>query len=281
MRFNSLLILLVLFLSFSCQKDKNKSISADPVRFDIAVDLLLAQYDCKTDVDDLHSVAAFASLLAHSPYSKMKRFAVAGSYGIQEGLYVPPNDLFQRAFRQDWADAHSDRIAALTRVQSEVEKILEEDGDIWIAEAGQSDFSAALIRNLQKNNPGLETSKRIHIVQHSTWNEEVTSAESLAFVKKYSDYHKIPDGNVIDNGTPGFRAPNFSNWKSKLQNPELLQIWMMAVDMGVKYNGAEGRYNNEAIGSGGLDFSDLSEICWILGIEDIRDAEEFFARFGL
>ena len=89
-------------------------------RIYIEKDLLLVQYDCKTDVDDLHSVAAFRTILNSVTYSKLNYYAVAGSYGIQEGLYVPPNDLFQLAFGNNWADAHTDFKKAVKQVQKKV-----------------------------------------------------------------------------------------------------------------------------------------------------------------
>jgi len=29
-----------------------------------------------------------------------------------------------------------------------------------------------------------------------------------------------------------------------------------------------------------LDFSDLSEVCWILGLQDIKDTEHFFNLYS-
>ena len=75
--------------------------------FNIEKDLLLVQLDCKTDVDDLHTAAAFATLMADDRFSKVKYHVVAGTYGIQEGLYVPPNDLLELAFANNWTDAPS------------------------------------------------------------------------------------------------------------------------------------------------------------------------------
>src|SRR6056297_395451 len=66
--------------------------------FNIEKDLLLVQFDCKTDVDDLHTVAATVTLLSDPKFSNIHYHAVAGTYGIQEGPYVPPNKLFQLAF---------------------------------------------------------------------------------------------------------------------------------------------------------------------------------------
>ncbi len=118
------------------------------------------------------------------------------------------------------------------------------------------------------------------MVQHSDWNEKVTSPESLQFIKQNTDYQKIADGNVVGNGTPGFRSPEYTGWKNKITNPKLKEIWQLASDLGIKYNGKDGRYNNAAVAAGGLDFSDLSETCWILGLEDIKDAEHFFNLYA-
>lgn len=248
--------------------------------FAIEKDLLLAHFDCKTDVDDLQSAAAFVTLLSDIEFSKINYHAVAGTYGIQEGLYVPPNDLFQRAFGDNWTDAHENLKKAIEKVKEIAKTTLKNQGDIWIAEAGQSDFSAELIKAIQADLTDINISQRIHIVQHSDWNEEVTSAVALDYVKKNIDYHKIPDGNAVGNGTPGFRSPEYSGWKDKIKNPKLIETWQLAIDLSNKYNGKNGRYNNAAISAGGLDFSDLSEVCWILGLQDIKDTEHFFNLYS-
>jgi hypothetical protein len=270
--------LVTIFLAFKSNSTDKSSPGAE--RFNIEKDLLLVQFDCKTDVDDLHTVAALATLLADTKFSKIHYHAVAGSYGIQEGLYVPPNDLFQLAFGDNWSDAHENINKAVEQVKVIIKATLANKGDIWIADAGQSDFTAGLIKSIQSDLPDISVSKRIHVVQHSEWNEKVTSAGSLEFVKKNADYHKIPDGNTVGNGTPGFRTPEYTQWKSKILNKKLAEIWQLAIDISNEYNGKEGRYNNEAISAGGLDFSDLSEVCWILGLEDIKDTQHFFNLYS-
>ncbi|TLF44001.1 hypothetical protein [Maribacter aurantiacus] len=249
-------------------------------RFDLGKDLLLMHFDCKTDVDDLQAAAGLLTLMSHPNFMHVNYHAVAGTYGIQEGLYVPPNALFQKAFGKNWTDAHNRMEAAAEEVAQKAMTTLQAQGDIWIAEAGQSDFSAKLVKALQSKLPDLETTKRIHIVQHSDWNEEVTTPELLDFAKKNTDYHKIPDGNAVGNGTPGFRTPGHTQWKEQVMDPQLKSIWELAVDLSNKYNGKEGRYLNEAVQQNGVDFSDLSEVCWMLRLEDIKDTEEFFERYA-
>ena len=202
-------------LLISCNSTKKDTKDLKTERFSIERDLLLVQYDCKTDVDDLHSVAAFATLRSHSDFLKIKYHAVAGTYGTQDGLYVPPNELFKLAFGEAWTDAHTDFNATIENVKKIALRTLNQQGNIWIAEAGQSDFSAALVKAIQEDTPGINTANRIHIVQHSDWNEQVTTPEKLLFVKQHTNYHKIPDGNAVDNGTPGFRSPEYTDWEEE------------------------------------------------------------------
>ncbi|MBC2846262.1 hypothetical protein [Winogradskyella flava] len=249
-------------------------------RFNIEKDLLLVQFDCKTDVDDLHSIAALATLLTDTTYSKLKYHAVAGTYGIQDGLYVPPNTLFQLVFDDNWTDAHDDVISAIEKVKVKVKSTLLGKGDIWIAEAGQSDFTARIVKAIQLGLPKVNTLQRIHVVQHSDWNEQTTTPKSLDFVKTNSNYHKIADGNFVGNGTPGFQDAEYTDWKGKIDNPQVIKIWQHTIDLSNTYNGKDGRYNNKAVAAGGLDFSDLSEVCWILDIQDIKDVDDFFKLYS-
>lgn len=271
--------IVTIFMAFNSNAMDKKFVAAGS--FDIQKDLLLLQCDFKTDVDDLQTAAAFATLLYDSRFSKINYHAVAGTYGVQKGPYVPPNPLFQLAFGDNWTDAHENLETAVEKVKNIIKTTLANQGDIWISEAGQSDFTARLIKAIQSDLPDISISQRIHVVQHADWNEKVTSPESLEFVKKNTDYHKIPNGNEVGNGTPGFRDPEYTQWKSEISNPELTDIWQLAIDLSNEYNGKEGRYNNEAISAGGLDFSDLAAVCWILGLHnDIKDTEDFFNRFS-
>jgi hypothetical protein len=249
-------------------------------RFDRDKDLYLAHFDVKTDVDDVHSVAGIATILADPRFSKVRYHAVAGTYGIQEGLYVPAEEIFDLAFGEHWSDAHGDFDKALGEVSSISIETLSEGGSIWIAEAGQSDFSAALIRTIQELVPESGVKDYVHVVQHADWNEEVTTVEDLAFIKESASYQKIPDGNAVGNGSPGFRSKTAVTWQEYVSDVRLTEIWKMAIEIANKYNGADGRYLNEAIKDGGLDFSDVAETTWIFGFSDLADANDFFAEFS-
>jgi hypothetical protein len=267
----------VLILFAACQSDTSAPQSLG--QFDVKNDLFLAQFDSKTDVDDLHSVAAVATMLADPRFSGVRYHAVAGAYGIQGGLYVPANELFELAFGENWSDAHTDYERALGEVSALVEETLNRGGTVWIADAGQSDFSADIVRQVVKTLPGIDPKERIHVVQHADWNEKVTAPENLAYVKATASYHKIPDGNAVGNGTPGFRTDEPVAWREYVTSSKERQIWELAIVLANRYNAKDGRYNNTAIGGGGMDFSDVAETCWIFGFADLEDAEAFLREF--
>ncbi|WP_339723784.1 hypothetical protein [uncultured Paraglaciecola sp.] len=249
-------------------------------QFNIEKDLLLAQFDSKTDVDDIHSIAATATMLADERFQKVKFYAVAGAYGDQEGLYVPASKLFELSFERRWVNAHTQYDKSLTFVITKVAETLALSGNIWIAEAGQSNFTADVIRAIKQQHPNLDTTTRIKVVQHSNWNENSTNPADLAYTKANSAYFKIPDGNAKDNGTPGFKSQQMPDWRTYIKDPRLVSIWELAISVANQYNGVAGRYNNPAIADGGIDFSDVAEICWIFGFETLTDENAFFKEFA-
>jgi len=271
-----LLLLAVLALLSGCARESSERIG----RFDPARDLFLAHFDSKTDVDDIHSIAGVATMLADPRFAAVDYHAVAGAYGTQEGLYVPSEELFQLAFGEHWSDAHADFAQAREAVVERVAQTLAAGGQVWIAEAGQSDFSAAVAKQIASTLPEVDLSQRFHVVQHADWNEEVTSAAALEYVRTRTAYHKIPDGNGLNNGTPGFKTETWRNWRDHVTDERLVRIWETAIAIADRENGTEGRYLNTAIAAGGMDFSDVAEACWIFGYEDLVDAEDFFRTFG-
>jgi len=271
-----ILVLTVICLACTSETTTTKFIG----KFNVEKDLYLAQFDCKTDTDDIFSIAAVATMLGNSRFSNVNNHAVTGAYGIQEGLYVPPNELFEIAFGTHWSDAHSNFEETLSEVTKIVTNTLKEGGDIWIAEAGQSNFSASLIKNIKNTLPSINIKNRIHIVQHSDWNENNTTPDDLTYVKENTDYIKIPDGNVVDNGSPGFYTEEKVNWKNYIADPKLISIWEKAFEIANKYNGKDGRHSNQAIASGGMDFSDVAETCWIFGFNELKNSDQFFKEFS-
>ena len=274
-------LLLFVCTVFACDTNDPEEVPSVPQgNFNIGSDLFLAKFDSKTDVDDIQSIAAIATMLRDSRFRGVQYHAVAGAYGTQGGAYIPANELFEVAFGDNWSDAHTDFERAVREVSDLVVRTLQRGGNVWVAEAGQSDFSAAVIRNVSDNFPGVRIKDRVFIVQHSEWNESVTRPENLSYVRNAVTYYKIPDGNAVGNGTPGFASYSEVNWRAYITDPALIDIWELAMQITQTFNGSPGRYNNQFISSGGIDFSDVSETCWIFGFEYLTDATAFFEEFG-
>ena len=248
----------------------------DEVAFDLDRDMILAHYDCKTDADDIHAAAAWATLLHDEDYATIQYHVVTGTYGIQDGDYIDIPEYFEELFSGHWSDAHDDFDMALTTTVSKASLILQNDGHIWIAEGGQSDFSYHLIRRLELDYQAIFLKEHIHIIQHSEWNENMTTKSYLDYLRTKIDYINIPDGNVQGNGSPGFNATKIEHIIQSINHDKVKEIWVNATNTAKLYNGIGNRYLNPTIQDKGLDFSDFSEICHILSLDALDDISEYF-----
>lgn len=270
-----LALILLSFLSATNLYTTQASTDA-PKRFNPATDLFIAQFDIKTDVDDLHSVAALATMLQNPILKDVRFLIVAGTYGQQSGDFISAPLLFDKAFGPFWLDAHMNYDNSLKSVVDAVAKTLTLDGDIWVMEAGQSDFTHDWLSHIQKQHPK-KSLKTIHIVQHSDWNEQMTSPEALMATKSVADYIRIPDGNKTGNGSPGFQTENNELWSVLLNKSSNGSLWQDARTVANNFNGQG--YDNPAIRKGGMDFSDVAEAAYIFGYDHLITVEDFIQTF--
>jgi hypothetical protein len=226
-------------------------------RFNVAKDILLAQFDTKPDVDDIHSQAAVGTMLKNSRLAGVKYFAVAGAFGNQGGSFIDSSSVMNIAFPGNWTSAAANFNNALNQVLGRVKPVLSAGGHVWVAEAGQSNFTAAMIRRLQTELPAIDTRIFVHVVQHSDWNEQQANQGDLGLVKGATQYNKIGDGNAA------FANGNGSNWGRATSNGKVGSLWSTARSLALANNNRG--HNNTNIGGGGFDFSDASETCWIFG----------------
>ena len=248
-------------------------------RFHPATDLFVANFDSKPDPDDLHSVAATAMMLRDPRFACVRHVATAGAYGRQAGAFIDAPKLFDLAFPGNWVDAHADRPAAVAALTARMLATLQAGGDIWVMEAGQSDVTAAVLANLRQRAPDIDTKRHVHVVQHSSWNESATVRSALDLVRSQTDYLKIPDGNTVGNGSPGFNTPDGSAWPALLSDPKSGATWVEARQRALTAN-ATSLYRNPGIAAGGLDFSDTAEAAYIFGFEGLRDVDAYVAAFA-
>lgn len=242
--------------------------------FDLARDLLIANYDSKPDVDDLQAVAALGSVLKHPDFACISFIATHGAYGIQGGTFLPAADLFNLAFDDNWLDAHQRRESTVSALAERMRATIDGGGKVWVAEAGQSDVTAAAISLVPK-----QMWRHVNVVQHSFWNESQTSPAAIESVVYNTTYHRVQDGNFSGNGSPAFNTKEALHWNALLSSPHVGPIWREAKRLSDQHNPVA-EYVNPAVAAGGLDFSDTVEIAYIFGFADMQGVGDFVTRFA-
>ena len=229
-------------------------------------DLLSLHYDHAPDKDDGQSAAADRTILESvfgCDWIKRHVIPVSGTYGKNARSFNTDSNIVMDVVWNDcggWLAGHDNREEVIDELTTRWLKCIKDGGDIWVKEGGQSDITAAVVRRINSIMPDVATTKRIHVIQHSKWNENQTTETELAYVKKNTNYIKIRDANRylnIEGGDERFvRAAS--------EHPVFGNAWKAAFD----YFNPKDR----------LDFSDTGELLYILGIGEIS-IEEFKMRF--
>lgn len=239
----------------------------DAVRtFDPEKDLISLHYDHAPDRDDGQSAAADRTLL-QVLYGKEwipdHVIPVSGAYGENAEQFVPESDAVMDAAWNDcggWLSAHTAHDAVVAELVSRWSRTLKAGGDVWVKEGGQSDITAEVVKRIKEESPDVDTTARIHVVQHGDWNEAHTTDAALAYTKENTDYIRIRDANAYLNIKGGDNA----FVEAAINHPIFSAIWKAAF----AYYDPEVR----------LDFSDTGELMHILGLGEIG-YDEFRRRF--
>jgi hypothetical protein len=234
--------------------------------FDPTKDILSLHYDHAPDRDDGQSAAADRTLL-QSLYGEVwiaeHVIPVSGAYGKNAKDFNRKSDAVMDAVWNDcggWLSAHTAREAAAAELTKRWSRTLEAGGDVWVKEGGQSDLTAAVVERIRKQMPAVDTAVRIHVFQHSDWNENQTTEAALAYTRRNTHYIRIRDANAYLNAKGGDDA----FVKAATEHPVFGAAWKAAF---AYYNPKER-----------LDFSDTGELMHILGLGEIG-FDEFRKRF--
>ena len=159
-----------------------------------------------------------------------------------------------------WLAAHRDRAAAVANLVQRWGRTLDAGGDVWVKEGGQSDVTAAVVAEIERSRPRLDGRRRIHVVQHSDWNEGQTTPAALHFTRTHTDYIRIRDANAylrLPGGDSAFAA-------AARAHPAFGSFWRAAFAY----------YDPGTM----IDFSDTGELMHLLGLGEI-DINGFRQRF--
>ena len=191
---------------------------------------------------------------------------VGGAYGEGNASSYNPDseDVMDATWGNAWVNADANRGAALDATVDAWREVLDSDGRVFVAEGGQSDFTADVVREIQDQVPGFDA-RRVVVVQHNTsFNERETNPDDLEFLMDEATYVNIDDGNFA-NDTADLRQ-NSDAFVDAALNGDFADAWEEAFD-----------YRS----SNSLDFSDTVELLDIVGVglNEVSDPTEFAERF--
>jgi hypothetical protein len=239
---------------------------SDAREFNSEKDLLSLHYDHAPDKDDGHSAAADRTLIESVFGEKWlckHVLPVSGAYGKNKRAFNDKSDAVMDVVWNDrggWVAADRDWDAAVKAICTRWHTTLKAGGDVYVKEGGQSDITAAVVKRLHQEHPEIATRQRIHVVQHSNWNENQTTPEALEYVKNNTHYVRIADANRYLNVKRGDAAFE----KAATAHPVFGPGWQAAFEY---YPPAQR-----------LDFSDTGELLHILGLGELG-IEDFRKRF--
>ncbi|MEM9133130.1 MAG: hypothetical protein AAF962_01285 [Actinomycetota bacterium] len=230
--------------------------------FDPTTDLLVLHFDNAPSYDD--SYAAVASLEISSRLG-LEPLVVNGTRsGETDRFNAYSTFVMDAAWGDAYLDAVIDRDGAVATSVERWLAALDGGGSVWVAEGSPSHLTADVLREVIRLRPDVDTAARIHVVQHSDFNEQNTAEEVLAYVQSVVDYQRIDDGNERNN-TADLRmaSPAFEEAALAGRHGD---AWAVAFDL---------------FGSQILDFSDAVTLLHIVGVDvnEVADSEDFARVF--
>jgi len=267
--------------------------------------LLALQYDHAPDKDDGHAVVAGRVLADHFGVNAVM---VHGAYGTNWRTYNSNSLAVARAAwgnnfinavgndnnegnpgsDRDWNDA-------VENAYQIWKDTLDRGGRVWVADGGQHDFTADVVRLVRQRMPSINTRARIINVQHSNWNLANSTLADLQYLAGTAskrpnpqagrqdivtvgnsgvvDFRYIANGNVGGNASADLNGRD-DNFVSRARSSKFGAAWNAAFNYLNPFGNAAGDPK--------LDFSDTVEALYILGVPvsrvgNARDfADEFF-----
>lgn len=230
--------------------------------FNASTDLLVLHYDHAHRDDGQATVAALEMTSAYG----LTPLVVAGTRRVADySGYLPPfEEVMSAAWGDEWFNAYAERDRSVNQSASRWLTNIEDGGVVWVAEGGASDFTAEVIREIQRRRPGLDTKAVIQVIQHNQSNETNTAVEDLEFVMDNSTYVRLQDGNS-DNDTANLNQTS-AGFEADALSGRHGEAWAAAF---------------EYLAADSLDFSDLVEVLHILGIgtDEVANPGDFAERF--
>jgi hypothetical protein len=233
-------------------------------------DLLVLQYDNCPDKDDGHAIPAGKSVV--EKYDINNVLVVNGTCGnsILNRFNGASNAVIKASWGTQYLDANGQRVAAVQQSATRWASTLSNGADVWVAEGGQSDFTADVVRQIESRYSNINL-KRIHVIQHSTgsgaYNEDFTDSANLSYLKNKTTYQPIANGNVGGNGSANLNQQSFY-FVSTARASRFSAEW----NAGFQYLPPDCTLRTENCK---LDFSDTVELLYIIDDKSTQNVNDF------
>ena len=230
--------------------------------FDRNLDLISLHFDHTTPSDSHATVAAqtITDILG------VDRWVVSGTYGTNPDAYLVNSEPLMDITwgNGNWRNADDNLTDVVAETANRWEATLNRGGDVWVAEGGQSDFTADVVRELLLRRASTPT-QRIHVVQHSQDNETTTTPADLTFIQANSDYIAIADGSIA-NTTADLEGAT-DGWKEAALDSQRSEAWSAAFE--------------QLDPDEQLNFSDSVAVLYIVGVglDQVADPDDFANLF--
>lgn len=237
-------------------------------------DLLVLHYDNCPDKDDGHAIPAGKSVV--EKYDINNVLAVNGTCGNSIRIRFNPasNAVMNASWGTEFLDASGQRAAALQHSVTRWAEVLANGASVWVAEGGQSDFTADVVREIETRYSNIDL-KRIHVIQHSTgpvaYNEKFTDNSNLNYLKSNVSYQAIANGNIGGNGSANLNQQSFY-FVSTAQASRFSAEW----NAGFAYLQPDCSIRTENCK---LDFSDTVGLLYIVDDKDTRNVNDFANKY--
>lgn len=237
-------------------------------------DLLVLHYDNCPDKDDGHAIPAGKSVVEKHDINNV--LTVNGTCGnsILNRFNSASNKVMKASWGNEFLDADDQRISAVQESANRWASTLSNGADVWIAEGGQSDFTADVVRQIASRYSNIDL-KRIHVIQHSAgrtaYNEEFTDSANLAYLKNKTSYQPVANGNVGGNGTADLNQQSFY-FVSTARASRFSAEW----NAGFEYLPPDCTVRTENCK---LDFSDTVELLYIVDDTTTQNVNDFANKY--
>lgn len=233
-------------------------------------DLLVLHYDNCPDRDDGQAIPAGKSVVETLGIDAVMVANGTCGNSIRDRFNPGSFAVVQASWGSNYLNVADQRDSATLAATNRWATTLANGGQVWVAEGGQSDFTADVVRRIAARYPNMDL-KRIHIIQHSAgataYNEMFTSSSNLTYLKNRTSYQPIANGNVGGNGSADLNSQS-AYFVATARAGRFSTEW----NAGFAYLPPDCAVRTERCK---LDFSDTVELLYIVGDTRTKTVDDF------